>query len=84
MPEDFFNKIMLYSISHPVAELFKKELEEELSEHYRIREEGPPYNFNWSHDDDLLVGYRTLVSKLTYNNKELQWTKLHVKYGWVD
>ncbi len=35
LPEDVFNKIMLYN-THPVSDMFKKELEEELNEHYRI------------------------------------------------
>ena len=31
LPEEVFNKIMLYN-THPVSDLFKKELKEELSE----------------------------------------------------
>ena len=30
LPQEGFNKIILY-ISHPIADLFKKELDEELS-----------------------------------------------------
>ena len=78
---EIFNKIMLYN-SHPLADLFKKELKEELSEHYRILKEGPCYEPNWCADDDFLFGYETLVSKLRENNKELQMWNLHAKYNW--
>ena len=81
LPEEIFNKIMLNTNSHPVADLFKKELEEELSEHYRILKEGPCYEPNWCADDDFLFGYETLVSKLRENNKELQMWNLHAKYN---
>ena len=70
---------MLYYNSHPVADLFKKQFEEELSEHYRILNEGPCYEPNWSADDDWLFGYQYLIKKLTDNNKETQMWKLYVK-----
>ena len=35
LPQEILNTIMLYN-SHPVSDLFKKELAEELSEHYGI------------------------------------------------
>ena len=79
LPEEIFNKIMLYYNSHPVADLFKKQFEEELNEHYRIREEGPCYEPNWSEDDDWLFGYQYLIRKLSDNNKEYQMWKLYVK-----
>ena len=81
LSEDIFNKIMLYN-SHPVSDLFKKELDEELKEHYRILQEGPGLEPNWCEDDDFLFGYETLKRKLSDNNKELQMAKLHKKYWW--
>ena len=78
LPQKNFNKIMLYN-THPVSDLFKKELEEELNEHYRILDEGPGYEHNWSEDDDWLFGYQYLIRKLSDNNKEYQMWKLYVK-----
>ena len=81
LPQEVLNTIMLYS-SHPVSDLFKKELEEELSEHYRIHKEGPGLEPNWCEDDDFLFGYETLKRKLSDNNKECQMGKLHTRYWW--
>ena len=81
LPQEVFNKIMLYN-THPIADLLKKELEEELNEHYRILTEGPCYEPNWSEDDDFLFGYECLKRKLSANNKEFQMWKLHAKYQW--
>ena len=79
LPQEVFNKIMLYN-SHPVSDLFKKEFEEELNDHYMIHKEGPGYEPNWSEDDDWLFAYQYLIRKLSDNDKELQMWKLHVKY----
>ena len=80
LPIEIFNKIMLYN-SHPLADLFKKELKEELTEHYRILEEGPGYEPNWSADDDFLFGYETLVRRLNEAGKERQMWNLRAKYN---
>ena len=80
LPEEVFNTIMLYN-THPVSDLFKKELEEELNEHYRIHKEGPGYEPNWSEDDDCLFAYECLKRKLSAN-EEIQMWKLHAKYQW--
>ena len=64
--------------------MFKKELDEELSEHYRILDEGPGLEPNWCKDDDWLFAYECLMSKLLNNNKELQMYKLRAKYNWWD
>ena len=82
LPEEIFNKIMLYYNSHPIADLFKKEFEEELSEHYRIHKEGPGLEENWCEDDNFLFGYECLKRKLSDNNKELQMGKLRIRYWW--
>jgi hypothetical protein len=66
-------------MSHPVADVFKKELEEELDDHYRILREGPCYEENWCADDDELFGYQYLSRKLSDNGKEKQMWKLHFK-----
>jgi len=72
---------MLYTNSHPVADLFKKELEEELTEHFMILEEGPSYEPNWCDDDAVLFGFEALKRKLENNHKELQMLNLIAKYG---
>ena len=53
LPQEVFNEIMLYN-THPVSDLFKQGLEEELNEHYRILNNGPCYETNWCEDDDFL------------------------------
>ena len=78
LPEDVFNKIMLYN-THPVADLFKKELEEELNDHYRILQEGPGLEPNWCEDDEFLFAYEYLKRKLSDNDKECQMWKLHIR-----
>ena len=84
LPQEVFNKIMLYN-SHPVSDLFKKELEEELNEHYRILPEGPYYEIDcWCEDDDFLFAYECLKRKLSDNNTEFQMYKLRAKYNWWD
>ena len=81
LPQEILNTIILYN-SHPVSDLFKKSFDEELNDHYRIREEGPGYEPNWSEDDDWLFAYQYLMRKLSANNKEFQMWKLHAKYQW--
>ena len=81
LPQEILNTIMLYN-SHPVSDLFKKELEEDLSEHYRILNEGPGLEPNWCEDDDFLFAYECLKRKLSANNKEYQMWNLHAKYNW--
>ena len=78
LPEEILNKIMLCN-THQVSDLFKQELEEELSNHYRIHEEGPGYEPNWCEDDDFLFGYEALKRKLSDNNKEFQMWKVYVR-----
>ena len=55
------------------------QFDEELNDHYRIHEEGPGYESNWSEDDDWLFAYQYLMRKLLNNNNELQMWKLYVK-----
>ena len=78
LPIEIFNKIILYN-SHPLADLFKKEFKEELTDHYRIFEEGPGYEANWCEDDDSLFGYDILARKLREAGKDLQMWNL---YAW--
>ena len=83
LPQEILNTIMLYN-SHPVSDLFKKSVAEELSEHYRILNEGPGLEPNWCADDDWLFAYECLKRKLSDNNKEYRMYKLRVKYNWWD
>ena len=71
LPEDIVNKISLYN-SHPIADLFKQELEEELEDHYRILREGPDGETNWCADDDYLFACEHLKRMLRDNGKERQ------------
>ena len=71
LPEEIINKIMIFN-SHPVADLFKKELEEELEDHYRILREGPGGETNWCADDDDLFAFEHLKRMLKDDDKEHQ------------
>ena len=61
--QDIINKIMIYS-SHPLADLFKKELEEELEDHFRILKEGPGLELNWCADDEWSFAHEYFRLKL--------------------
>lgn len=84
LPKEIINKIMIFN-SHPIADLFKKELEEELEDHYRILGSGPSYETNWCSDDDNLFAYQHLWRKLSDNGKELQmWQRMITDKGKVN
>ena len=78
LPNEIEWNIIKY-MSHPVADLFKKEFEEELEDHYRILKEGPGNEENWCADDDELFAYEHLKDKLRDNNKEKHMWKLYAK-----
>ena len=71
LPNEIEWNIVKY-MSHPIADLFKNELEEELEDHYRILKEGPGNEPNWCEDDDELFAYRFLCRKLHENGLDLQ------------
>ena len=71
LPNEIEWNIIKY-MSHPVADLFKKEFEEELEDHYRILKEGPGNEENWCEDDDELFAYRFLCRQLHENGLDLQ------------
>ena len=84
LPEHIVNKIILYN-SHPVADLFKQELEEELEDHYRILREGPDGETNWCADDDDLFAYEHLKRMLRDNGKERHmWQRIVTDKGKVN
>jgi hypothetical protein len=64
LPNEIEWNVIKY-MSHPVADLFKKEFEEELEDHYRILKEGPCYEENWCEDDDVMFADQYLCRKLS-------------------
>ena len=48
---------------HPIADAFKKGLEEELEDHFHVMEEGPCYEQNWCQDDEYSFAYEYFKQK---------------------
>jgi hypothetical protein len=84
LPKEIINRIMIFN-SHPLADVFKKELEEELEDHYRVLREGPGGEANWCADDNELFAYEHLKKKLSDNGKERQmWQRMITDKGKVN
>ena len=84
LPKEIINKIMIFN-SHPLADLFKKELDDELGDHYRILREGPAAEANWCADDNELFAYEHLKRKLSDNGKGRQmWQRMITDKGKVN
>ena len=47
-------------MSHPVADVFKEELEERLFNHFHVFKEGPCHEVDWSADDHELFAHNYL------------------------
>ena len=71
LPYDLRWNVIKFS-THPVADLFKQELEEDLEWHFHVFKEGPCYEPNWCADDEELFAYRSLCMKLHEKGSDLQ------------
>ena len=74
LPNEIEWNVIKY-MSHPLADVFKKELEEDLELHFHIYDESRSNDSYWiSEDEGAMFAYHVLSRKLSDNNKD--------KYMW--
>ena len=62
LPDDLRWNVIKFS-THPVAYLFKTELEDDLHYHFCVMAEGPSYEPNWCPDDHELFAKNYIIYK---------------------